>query len=53
MSWCFNGIRRLIRPYPSNERVDDVLANLGEDTALEEGEQPYEDEEQGSDAGAE
>ena len=33
--------------------MDDVLANLGVDAALGEGEQPYEDEEQGSDAGAE
>jgi hypothetical protein len=32
--------------------VDDVFENLGEDTALEEGEQPYTDEEQGSDSGA-
>ena len=32
--------------------MDDVFENLGEDMALEEGEQPYEDEEQGSNSGA-
>ena len=31
--------------------MDDVFQNIGVDTALEEGEQPYKDEEQGSDSG--
>ena len=53
LAWCYKDIRRLIRPYPRHKHVDDALANLGEDTALAEEEQPYEDEEQGSDAGAE
>jgi len=53
LTWCYNDIRRLTRPYPRHKHVGDALATLGEDTALEEEEQPYEDEEQGSDAGAE
>jgi hypothetical protein len=52
MCWCFNDIRRLIRPYPRHKHVDDVFKNIVEDTALEEGEQPNKDEEQGSDSGA-
>jgi len=53
LTWCYEDIRRLIQPYPRHKHVDDVLANLGEDTALEDGEQPYEDEEQDGNAGAE
>ena len=52
LTWCLNDIRRLIRPYPPHQHVDTILVALGEDTALEEGEQPYKDEEQGSDSGA-
>ena len=52
LTWRYNYIRRLIRPYPTHRHVDDVLANLGEDTALEEGEKPYEDDEKESDGGA-
>ena len=52
LTWCYNDIRRLIRPYPKRKHVDEVFANLGEDTALEEGEKPYEDKENDSDGGA-
>jgi hypothetical protein len=52
MCWCFNDIRRLIRAYPRHKHVGDIFGNIGEDMALEEGEQPYKDEEQGSDSGA-
>ena len=31
MSWCSNGIRRRIRPYPRHKHVDDVFENIGED----------------------
>ena len=37
MCWCFNDIRRLIRPYPKHTHVDGVFENIGEDTALKEG----------------
>ena len=53
LSWSFTDIRRLIRPYPKHKHADDVLENIGEDTALEQGELPYEDDGQGSDAGTE
>ena len=52
VSWCFNEIRRLIRSYPRHKHVGDVFENIGEDTALKEGEQPYEEKEYGSDSGA-
>ena len=53
LTWDYHDSRRLIRPYPTHKRVDNVLANLGEDTALEEEEKPYEEDEQESDGGAE
>ena len=52
LRWCVNDIRRLIRSYPPHQHVDTILAALGEDTALEDGEKPYEEADQGSDAGA-
>ena len=52
LKWCFNAIRRLIRAYPPHQDVDTILEALGEDTALENGEKPYEATDQGSDAGA-
>ena len=49
---CYNDIRRLIRPYPTQQHVDCILVALGEDTALEDGEKPYEEVDEGSDTGA-
>ena len=48
LTWCYNDIRRLIWPYPRHQHVGGILAALGEDTALEDAEKPYEDAEQGS-----
>ena len=36
LNWCFTDMRRLIQPYPKHKHADDVLGNIGEDTALEE-----------------
>jgi hypothetical protein len=38
--------------YPRQRHVDDVFENIGEDTAMKEGGQPYEEKEYGSDFGA-
>ena len=44
LTWCYTGCTRLIRPYPKHKHVDDVLANLGEDTVLEDKGNTYEDD---------
>ena len=35
LAWCYNDIRRLIRPCPRHQHVEGIVAALGEDTALE------------------
>ena len=39
LRWCYDDIMRLILPHPRRGRCDDVLANLGDGTALDEGDQ--------------
>ena len=40
-------IKRIIKPYPPQPRVDAVLRKMEDDTWLPEGERPYEDEGEG------
>ena len=44
LRWSFADVQRLIKPYPKRPAVDAVLARLGDDTWIEEGDSKYEDE---------
>ena len=44
LRWSFADVQRLITPYPKRPKVDAVLARLGDDTWIEEGDSKYEDE---------
>ena len=37
LRWCYKDIMNLVLPHPRHGKVDDVLANLGDDTALDAG----------------
>ena len=47
LNWNMEDIKRIIKPYPSQPRVDAVLRNMEDGTWLPEGERPYEDEGEG------
>jgi len=34
LPWCVTDIRRLTQPYPKHKHAEDVLGNIGDDTAL-------------------
>ena len=44
LKWCKADIFGFLRPNPKHARVDNVLQHLGEDTAHEENELPYDEE---------
>ena len=44
LEWTFAHVRRLLLPYPKRAKVDVVLARIGDDTAVPEGEAPYDSE---------
>ena len=39
--WCFDDVRRLIELMPRRGRVDEILDNVGDDTAIPLGEAPF------------
>ena len=47
LSWNVEDLQRIIRPYPTNTKVDAVLRKMEDDTWLPEGESPYEAEGEG------
>ena len=47
LNWNMYDIKRIIKSYPPQPRVDAVLRNIEDDTRLLEGERPYEDEGEG------
>jgi len=52
LRWCYKDIMRHILPHPRKQHVDDVLANIGDDTALDEGDKATEEAEGGDDGGS-
>ena len=50
LSWSREDVQRLILPYPARREVDAVLANMQDDTMLDEGECPYRNDDDGASA---
>ena len=50
LPWTRDNVQRLIKPYPKHSKVDAILEKMQDDTLLDEGERPYQEEDGGGSA---